>query len=302
MKTISISIFLMLLVMSSFNTLAQNVIEDNGVGMSQEEVERVVARWSPQMQEAAATSSGDRLELLNKALISKKLEMEARNLTPEQDAELYWKVVFQTRGNLEKLMVDHFAEQLVIPDMTELAKERFMVDMNRYSRVPEKRISSHILVICSKGSCDTEVKKNLAESIHAKLVGGADFAELAAEYSDDTASKDKGGRFERWLVEKEPGVAKPYVETVFELKQAGDYSAVVSSSFGFHIIRLDEIKAEYYLDYEQVEPKIVKELEEEFALQSTRSYVRSFNIGDNATIDGAALEEIFSKYKVTESQ
>ena len=89
---------------------------------------------------------------------------------------------------------------------------------------------------------------------------------------------------------------------MFDLEQAGDHSAVVVSSFGFHIIRVDEIKASHYRDYEQVEPIIVRELVVEYKTQAARSYVRGFGISDNAVIDGAVMEEIFAKYKTVEPQ
>jgi peptidyl-prolyl cis-trans isomerase C len=297
MKTISSFMLTLLLAIGSVTAQAQNVLEDNGVGMSREELEQVVARWTSQMQEAAANSNGDRLELLSKALVSKKLELEARKLTPEQDAELYWKITLFIRDKLESMMVDKFVRELVVPDMTPLAKERYMVEKDKYALVPEQRISSHILVLCAGESCDRDAKKALADSVLAKVVAGEDFAELAAEYSDDTASKNSGGRFERWLKSTEPGVSPPYLKAVFDLEQAGDHSAVVVSSFGFHIIRVDEIKDSHYRDYEQVEPMIVKELTAEYTTQAARSYVRSFKISDNAVIDGAVMEEIFAKYK-----
>jgi hypothetical protein len=297
MKNKLLSVFLLPLLLASMSSVAQNVLEDDGIGMTLQELEQIVALWSPQMRAAAANDNGDRLEFLNKALTSKKLEAEAGKLSPEENPELYWKTKFLIRDALEGVVVDKFIAELVTPDMTELARERYLVDKDKYAFISEQRLSAHILIACSGGGCEREEKRALAESIYAKLEAGEDFKELAGEYSEDKASRDKGGLFDRWLKAGERGVDKDYVQSLFEIAQPGELSGVVSSAYGFHIIKLEDIKAPYYKTFEEVEPRIVKELESEFLTQSVRTYIRSFKLGKKAFIDGPAMEELFSKYK-----
>ena len=64
------------------------------------------------------------------------------------------------------------------------------------------------------------------------------FAELAKQYSQDPGSKDNGGDLGFFA---RGAMVKPFEDAVFKLKQ-GQLSGIVESSFGFHIIKLTEIK------------------------------------------------------------
>lgn len=75
----------------------------------------------------------------------------------------------------------------------------------------------------------------LANEVKAKLEGGADFAEIAKEYSDDTDSKDTGGEYK-------DATLGTYVE---EFKQAAQtlplntISDPVKTSYGYHIMEVE---------------------------------------------------------------
>lgn len=75
----------------------------------------------------------------------------------------------------------------------------------------------------------------LANEVKAKLEGGADFAEIAKEYSDDTGSKDTGGEYK-------DATLGTYVE---EFKQAAQtlplntISDPVKTSYGYHIMEVE---------------------------------------------------------------
>ncbi|MBV1880502.1 MAG: SurA N-terminal domain-containing protein [Pseudomonadales bacterium] len=100
----------------------------------------------------------------------------------------------------------------------------------------EERKASHILLEISETQTE-EVAKEKINDIKAKLNAGADFVELAKDYSDDTGSKDVGGSLE--FAGK--GVyAKEFEDALFSLDE-GQVSEVVQTEFGFHIIRLDEV-------------------------------------------------------------
>ena len=77
---------------------AENVIEDEGVGMTREELEFVVGRWTPQMQKAAAVDRGDRLELLNLMMINKKKrekevkQKSKRENQDRRDKARWWRI------------------------------------------------------------------------------------------------------------------------------------------------------------------------------------------------------------------
>ncbi len=102
--------------------------------------------------------------------------------------------------------------------------------------VPEQRRASHILIAFG---ADKDAAKKKAEDLYAKIKAGADFAELAKANSDDPGSKNKGG--DLGLVKH--GMMVPKFEAaLFAIDKAGDVSEPVQTEFGWHLIKLDELK------------------------------------------------------------
>lgn len=81
----------------------------------------------------------------------------------------------------------------------------------------------------------TDSVKRLAESIRQQAAGGADFAELARRYSQDT-SKDQGGDLGYFA----RGAMVPQFEEAAFALQPGQISPVVTSQFGYHVIKVED--------------------------------------------------------------
>lgn len=79
-------------------------------------------------------------------------------------------------------------------------------------------------------------KKAEAEKVLEKVNAGEDFATLAKEYSEDPGSKDNGGEytFARGQMVKE------FEDAAFSQKP-GEVSGLVQTSYGYHIIKTEEI-------------------------------------------------------------
>jgi len=73
-----------------------------------------------------------------------------------------------------------------------------------------------------------------AKDISAQLAAGADFASLAAKYSIDTGSKDKGGDL-GWFPRGK--MIAEFEKTAFSLK-VGEISQPIKSTYGYHIIQV----------------------------------------------------------------
>lgn len=98
---------------------------------------------------------------------------------------------------------------------------------------------AHIL-IASKDDDDPMAKEaasKKATEILDKLKAGDDFSNLAKQFSDDQSSAKKGGE----LAMFGPGkMVLEFENASFELKNVGDYSGLVKTSYGYHIIKLLE--------------------------------------------------------------
>ncbi len=296
-----ISIILSLLYLFAQVSAAQNIIEDGGVGMSREELEFIVKNWTPQMQEAAATDPGDRIELLNMTLAAKKIAGEADALTPEADGDLYWKRMMLLRTADQRFILDQFMGSLKVPDMSALAQERFVTEKDKYALVPERRLSSQILFLCKAMSdCDRKAIRPVVEKVLDELNGGANFEEMVETYSEDPGSKPRQGKFPKWITRGEPNILPQYVEGLYGIDKVDGYSGIVETEVGYHIIRLDEVQPAHYQTFEEAQPAIVQALEKEYRLLAAKQFDARYRLTDKARMDTKVLDEIFAPYKTAE--
>ena len=101
----------------------------------------------------------------------------------------------------------------------------------------------HILVKPSVLFTDKEAKTK-ADTIYQQLLDGADFKELAREYSEDIGSKQSGGDLS-W---SRPGQFVPAFEKVMQATAIGQNSEPFRSEFGWHILRVDATRTEDMFD------------------------------------------------------
>lgn len=103
---------------------------------------------------------------------------------------------------------------------------------------PEQVNARHILFRVESGASDeskAEVRAR-AEEVLAKVKAGDDFAALAAEFSEDQSNASRGGDLGLFPKGR---MVPPFEEAAFGL-EAGQTSDLVETSFGFHIIKVEE--------------------------------------------------------------
>lgn len=96
----------------------------------------------------------------------------------------------------------------------------------------------HILIKSKEGVTDTDAKERLAR-LRERVIGGADFAELAKVHSDDP-SNSKGGDL-GWI---SPGDTVPEFERAMNQLRDNEISTPVQSSFGWHLVQVIERRTE----------------------------------------------------------
>jgi peptidyl-prolyl cis-trans isomerase D len=149
---------------------------------------------------------------------------------------------------------------------------------------PEQVKASHVLIKISETQDDAAARKS-AEEVLAKAKAGADFAELAKQFSEDESNKATGGDlgfFGRGAMVKE------FEDVAFSL-EPGQMSEIVKTQFGYHVIKVTEKKAGETRPFEQVRAQIEDQLKWERAQQQAQQIAEE--IGDDLE-SPADLEEV----------
>lgn len=122
----------------------------------------------------------------------------------------------------------------------------------------EQRRASHILVQVPEGADEKigAAAREKAEKLLQRVRSGESFENLAKELSDDTVSAKEGGDLGFFG----KGVMVPEFEQAAFAMQKGEVSDLVKSPFGFHIIKLTDIKPGGKKSFEEARPELIKQL------------------------------------------
>jgi foldase protein PrsA len=114
-----------------------------------------------------------------------------------------------------------------------------------------------------------EDAKTKAKEVLKKVQAGGNFEQLAKEYSEDEASKQKGGL----LGDFHPGSTIPEIaESMVKLNE-GETSNIISSSFGHHILKLDEIIPSVLIPFKDAQSDILNILMKRETKKLFKEYV-----------------------------
>jgi peptidyl-prolyl cis-trans isomerase D len=190
---------------------------------------------------------------------------------PDESVEIYYNAnsqnyVTEPSITLEVLEItsdtmtdDFMPTESSIEEYYQANIERFVSD--------EQRRASHILF--EPGNFIS------AEQVLERLNNGEAFNDLALEFSVDQLSAQNGGDLgfiSRGLY------PDSFDQALYSLDSVGDYSQIVETQFGLHIIRLDELELGQSQPIEEVRDILIAELELE--AQGSAFYEKSIQLAD----------------------
>jgi peptidyl-prolyl cis-trans isomerase D len=162
------------------------------------------------------------------------------------------------KARLEFVLLSLEAIQRQI-QVTEDELEQAYQEQSDKLSTPEERKASHILISVPAGASE-ETKAKAREKAQALLdqarAAPKQFAELARKNSEDPGSAAEGGDlgfFPRGRM------VKPFDDAVSGMKP-GEIAGPVETQYGFHVIRLDAIKAAEGPSYDKLKPKLEEDL------------------------------------------
>jgi peptidyl-prolyl cis-trans isomerase D len=123
---------------------------------------------------------------------------------------------------------------------------------------------------------EVEAVKNKAQEILKLARAGQDFATLAKNYSEDPGSAKNGGDLGYFTQSQ---MIKEFADAAFAMKP-GEISDLVRTAFGFHIIKVEDVRPERDLSFDEVKDSIKKILTERKARD--RAYAKARDFADEA--------------------
>lgn len=159
--------------------------------------------------------------------------------------------------------------------------------------LPERRRVSHILIAIAP---DADAARQLAartkaEAILRRVRAGEDFVALARAWSDDAASKDRGGDrgFSTRGIIVSPD-SDPFGNVAFAMVTIGEVSDVVRTREGFHIIKLTGLEPARRQSFEEVQQRLI----DDFHYREVARFWEDFGgkLTKRARIEWSPTEEI----------
>lgn len=199
--------------------------------------EELIKTLVPVEQQAAALGAGRRA--FAQRLVSMfVLADEAVKQNLDKRPEVALQLLFQRESLLEAAMFRQMIQSAVVPDADVQAyydahQADFVTVTARHILIRFK--GSPMPAIAGRPELSDDEARAKAESIRKRLAAGEDFATLAKQESDDSATAIKGGDVGEF---KHGKMVPPFEQAAFALKP-GDISEPVRSPFGYHIIQVE---------------------------------------------------------------
>lgn len=235
----------------------QVLVENRFARVTRGDYEAELTRLQPELRGGFATNGKRVYDLLTRLLLTKSLAAEARKAGLDKEPEVQPRLALEVdrlHAGLQVAKIDEESGRAFDkrrPQLEARARELYLANRAKY-RVPEQVAASHILFDTKKHTAEEALK--LAQDARAKILAGDDFNAVAKEVSEDPSAQRNSGHLDFFdKAQMDPAFA----DAAFALKNVGDVSEPIRSSFGYHLIRLEGRKAESVRPFEQVKDAIL---------------------------------------------
>ncbi len=230
----------------------------------------VISSFSPEKQKYLTENPASKAILLDRMVQVKALAMTAKAKGMDKDPRIKSLLDYYTDEILSQALL---ASELEKVDITEQDMKDYYAAHKDSFKAPEMVRARRILVKVSAKAPDEErtKAKKKAEEILARVKAGENFAKLAAEVSEDKATKDSGGDLGYVTRGKMPRASE---DVVFSLRP-GEVSRLVETQVGYEIFKVDEKDEGGVQPFDYAKDKIRKKLADDFNTQRKKDIVEN---------------------------
>ncbi|MFM1911114.1 MAG: hypothetical protein RJB18_505 [Pseudomonadota bacterium] len=196
-----------------------------------------------------ATDHGQKVDdnvrdvIMSKLISSELVLQEAQKSGMDKKPDYLAKEELTRRELLVNVYIqDYMKSHPVSESDTKAAYEKFKTELG------DKEYNARHILVASEAE---------AKDVIAQLNKGGDFSKIAKEKSIDPGSKEKGGDLGWFAL---GGMVKPFSEAVSKLQKGKSSTEPVQTQFGWHVIKLDDIRELKAPPYDKVKDNLQKQL------------------------------------------
>jgi len=210
----------------------------------------------PQLQMAVQRNPELKKQLLDRWVQLNLMALEARKQKLQDKPDVKKRIEEMTNALLaQEYMMENVSDKAKVTDKE---IEKYYNKHKSEFMQPEQVRARHILIKVPANATKKqwEEARKKALEIRAKLVKGESFAKLAQKYSDDPGSKARGGDLGYF---RKGQMVPEFEKAAFALKK-GEISQPVKTTFGYHIIKLEDKKPAKQRSLQEVKQEIRQKL------------------------------------------
>ena len=273
----------------------QVLVANRWAEVTRGDYEAELLRLPPDMRGGFAVNGKRVYDLLNRLLLTKSLAAQARAAGLDKDPSVQRRLgleIERLHAGLQISKIEDTAGRAFDARRAQFeprAREIYLTRRDAY-RVPEQIAVSHILFDTKKRSREEALR--LAQETRAKILAGADFNDTAVQLSDDPTAQQNRGRIDYFDKAK---MDPAFADAAFAMKNPGDTTEPVLSSFGYHIIRLDGRKPAGVRSFDEVKETIMAQERSRYIDEQRELALAPIRNDPDTKVDQAAIDSLIVK-------
>jgi peptidyl-prolyl cis-trans isomerase C len=245
----------------------------------------------PEADRSRAVSSVERIDtLLQSLLLRKALYNAAVEDRLNSDDSVAAVAATRAMQALADEQMRRHVESRLLDDYETQARELYQADPQQFSNDGGYDFT-HVLI----GTAEREEAEamRLILDLHERVQEGESLDALASEYSDDEASRDKGGSYENHSLNR---LDRNFARALAALENPGDVTGPVRSRFGWHLIRLDGRNEGGTPEWEDVKEQAKALAKKQHAERIRKAYVGQLLDPDQISVVPGSIEALQKRY------
>jgi peptidyl-prolyl cis-trans isomerase C len=230
-----------LFAMAALPVLAQNIAVVNGKAIPSSRLDAMVKQMAAQGQaDNPQLRNAIKEELINREVLIQEAEKQG----VPNNADVKTQLELARQSILMRGLVANYLQKHPVSDAD------LKAEYERYKSVvgDKEYHARHILV----------EKEEEAKGIIAKLKAGSKFEDLAKQ-SKDPGSAANGGDLD-WVAPA--SFVKPFADALVQLKKGETTEAPVQTQFGYHVIKLEDVRPAKVATLEEMKPQLTEVIQQ----------------------------------------